>query len=165
MTDVFKTLTEVEARFGVSRIDRADFFPEWREALPTRSAVELERLTISTWSALPQALVYMLTNTQVDQSTVGLMTNGDDVLFVKLTYQPEKRYSLSRTFSLYTLPKELQMVLQILKRIGQAVSKELGRFKYRFFSILRGSSSHESTSFWYLIRRSDHSLPLILRRF
>jgi hypothetical protein len=38
----------------------------------------------------------------------------------------------------------------------------LGRFKYRFFSVLRGSSSHESTSFWYLIRRSDHSLPLIL---
>jgi hypothetical protein len=35
ITDAFKTLTEVEARFGVSRSDRADFFPEWHQALPT----------------------------------------------------------------------------------------------------------------------------------
>ncbi|QQE64595.1 hypothetical protein GFS31_12760 [Leptolyngbya sp. BL0902] len=35
MIDVFRTLTEVEARFGVSWSDQADFFPEWREALPT----------------------------------------------------------------------------------------------------------------------------------
>jgi hypothetical protein len=35
MTNAFKTLTEVEARFGVSRSDQADFFPEWREVLST----------------------------------------------------------------------------------------------------------------------------------
>lgn len=205
ITDAFKTLTAVEARFGVSRSDRADFFPEWREVLPALSTAELERLrllrqrllyhradgdllegavmllvtspllelagfydapfklkaeaavevtvddgeevlrgqidalilqqnfwvlvleakktTISTRSALPQALAYMLANTQAEQPTFGLMTNGDDVLFVKLTYQPDKCYSLSRTFSLYTLPEELQMVLQILKRISQTISQ------------------------------------------
>jgi hypothetical protein len=42
MTDAFKTLTEVETRFGVSRSDQADFFPEWRETLLTLSTAELE---------------------------------------------------------------------------------------------------------------------------
>ena len=208
ITDAFKTLTEVETRFGVSRSEQADFFTEWREVLPTLSAAELDRLsllrqrllyhradgdllegavmllvaspllelagfydapfklkaeaavevtvddgeevlrgridalilqqdvsrnsfwvlvleakktTISTRSALPQALAYMLTNTQAELPTFGMMTNGDDVLFVKLTNQPEKRYSLSRAFSLYTLPEELQAVLQVLKRIGKAI--------------------------------------------
>jgi hypothetical protein len=45
------------------------------------------------------------------------------VLFVKLTNQPEKRYSLSRVFSLYTLQEEFQAVLQILKRIGKAIAQ------------------------------------------
>ena len=208
ITDAFKTLTEVETRFGVSRSEQADFFTEWREVLPALSAAELDRLsllrqrllyhradgdllegavmllvaspllelagfydapfklkaeaavevtvddgeevlrgridalilqqdvsrnsfwvlvleakktTISTRSALPQALAYMLTNTQAELPTFGMMTNGDDVLFVKLTNQPEKRYSLSRVFSLYTLPEELRTVLQVLKRIGKAI--------------------------------------------
>jgi hypothetical protein len=210
ITDAFKTLTEVETRFGVSRSEQADFFTEWREVLPTLSAAELDRLsllrqrllyhradgdllegavmllvaspllelagfydapfklkaeaavevtvddgeevlrgridalilqqdvsrnsfwvlvleakktTISTRSALPQALAYMLTNTQAELPTFGMMTNGDDVLFVKLTNQPEKRYSLSRVFSLYTLQEEFQAVLQILKRIGKAIAQ------------------------------------------
>ena len=209
ITDAFKTLTEVETRFGVSRSEQADFFTEWREVLPALSAAELDRLsllrqrllyhradgdllegavmllvaspllelagfydapfklkaeaavevtvddgeevlrgridalilqqdvsrnsfwvlvleakktTISTRSALPQALAYMLTNTQAELPTFGMMTNGDDVLFVKLTNQPEKRYSLSRAFSLYTQPEELQAVLQVLKRTGKAIS-------------------------------------------
>jgi hypothetical protein len=210
ITDAFKTLTEVETRFGVSRSEQADFFTEWREVLPALSAAELDRLsllrqrllyhradgdllegavmllvaspllelagfydapfklkaeaavevtvddgeevlrgridalilqqdvsrnsfwvlvleakktTISTRSALPQALAYMLTNTQAEQPTFGMMTNGDDVLFVKLTNQPEKRYSLSWVFSLYTLQEEFQAVLQILKRIGKAIAQ------------------------------------------
>jgi hypothetical protein len=65
----------------------------------------------------------MLTNTQAELPTFGMMTNGDDVLFVKLTNQPEKRYSLSRVFSLYTLQEEFQAVLQILKRIGKAIAQ------------------------------------------
>jgi type I site-specific restriction endonuclease len=85
--------------------------------------LEAKKTTISTRSALPQALAYMLTNTQAEQPTFGMMTNGDDVLFVKLTNQPEKRYSLSRVFSLYTLQEEFQAVLQILKRIGKAIAQ------------------------------------------
>jgi Type I restriction enzyme R protein N terminus (HSDR_N) len=88
--------------------------------------LEAKKTTISTRSALPQALAYMMANTQATQPTFGMMTNGDDVLFVKLTTQPSGQYSLSRVFSLYTLPEELQSVLQILKRMGQSISKQVG---------------------------------------
>ncbi|NJM78333.1 MAG: type I restriction endonuclease subunit R [Acaryochloridaceae cyanobacterium RU_4_10] len=84
--------------------------------------LEAKKTTISTRSALPQALAYMMANTQSEQPTFGMMTNGDDVLFVKLTAQPSGQYSLSRVFSLYTLPEELQSVLQILKQIGQTIA-------------------------------------------
>lgn len=84
--------------------------------------LEAKKTTISTRSALPQALAYMMANTQAEQPTFGMMTNGDDVLFVKLSTQPTSQYSLSRVFSLYTLPEELQAVLQILKQIGGAIA-------------------------------------------
>jgi hypothetical protein len=51
-----------------------------------------------------------------------MMTNGDDVLFVKLTTQPDRQYSLSRGFSLYTVPEELETVLKILKQIGRLIA-------------------------------------------
>jgi Type I restriction enzyme R protein N terminus (HSDR_N) len=87
--------------------------------------LEAKKTTISTRSALPQALAYMMANTQTTQPTFGMMTNGDDVLFVKLTTQPSGQYDLSRVFLLYTLPEELQSVLQILKQIGQAIAQKI----------------------------------------
>jgi hypothetical protein len=79
--------------------------------------LEAQKTTISTRSALPQALTYRWPIAK-GQPTFGLLTNGDDVLFVKLVNQ----YSLSRVFSLYTPPEEAQTVLQILKRIGGAIA-------------------------------------------
>jgi Type I restriction enzyme R protein N terminus (HSDR_N) len=208
VTEAFKSLADVESRWGLTRSEDRTFFTEWREDLPTLSDVEQDRLTIlrqrllyhradadllegsvmllvaspllelagfydapfkmkaeaaveiavddgeeilrgridalilqqnfwvlvleakkttiSTRSALPQALAYMMANTQTEQPTFGMMTNGDDVLFVKLTTQPSGKYGLSRVFSLYTLPEEFQSVLQILKRMGQSISKQVG---------------------------------------
>lgn len=202
VTEAFKSLAEVEARFGLSRNDEGAFFPEWREALPSLTETEKDRLTVmrqrllyhradgdllegavmllvaspllelagfydppfkmraevavevtindgeeilrgridvlilqqnfwvlvleankttlSTRSALPQALAYMMANSS-GHPTFGLLTNGDDVLFVKLANQPSSQYSLSRVFSLYTVPTELESTLQILKQIGQQV--------------------------------------------
>ncbi|NJP12369.1 MAG: type I restriction endonuclease subunit R [Leptolyngbyaceae cyanobacterium RU_5_1] len=80
--------------------------------------LESKKTTISTRSALPQVLAYMLAN-QLSQPTFGMLTNGDDVLFIKLSRQPDTICDLSRAFSLYTLPSEAQATLQILKRLGQ----------------------------------------------
>jgi hypothetical protein len=85
--------------------------------------VESKKTTISVRSALPQALAYMMANSNPNQLLFGMITNGDDVLFIKLTRQPAAQYSLSRVFSLYTLPSESQTVLQILKRFGGLITQ------------------------------------------
>jgi hypothetical protein len=39
-----------------------------------------------------------MANTQTDWPTFGMMTNGDDVLFMKLTTQPSGRYAYHESF-------------------------------------------------------------------
>ena len=84
--------------------------------------VECKKTTISTRSALPQALVYMMANPDRDKPRFGMLTNGDDVLFVKLMAQPTPEYGLSRAFSIYTVPSELRSAFQVLKHLGQGIS-------------------------------------------
>ena len=52
-----------------------------------------------------------------------MMTNEDDVLFIRVLQKPNPQYGLSRAFSLYTLPSEAQSTLQILKRLGQLMTQ------------------------------------------
>jgi hypothetical protein len=83
------------------------------------AVLESKKSTISARSALPQALAYMMSRPAIDQPLFGILTNGDDIVFVKLVTQPTPQYQLSRAFSLYTLPSELHLALQILKHLGQ----------------------------------------------
>lgn len=80
-----------------------------------------KRTTISVMSALPQTLAYMMANPQPDKPIFGMMTNGDGIVFVKLTQQDIPQYDVSRVFSPAPLQNELHTVLQILKRIGQII--------------------------------------------
>ena len=82
--------------------------------------IEAKKSMLSTRSALPQALAYLMANDNHSELTYGMITNGDDVLFIKLAIS-EKKYSLSRSFSLYTVPEELQSVLQIMKKIANVI--------------------------------------------
>ena len=54
--------------------------------------LESKKTRISTRSALPQALAYMMANPDLDKPRFGMLTNGDDVLFVKLRTQPTPEY-------------------------------------------------------------------------
>ena len=201
VTDAVKSLSEVESRFGLHRVEDEQFFNEWQQALPDLNdperaklqilrqrllyhraegdllegsvmllvasplleltgfydppfrmqaeagvevtvadgeeilrgridvlimqqqfwtlVLESKKTTISTRSALPQALAYMMATPDSEKPQYGMLTNGDDVLFIKLVLQPEKRYSLSRVFSLYTLTQEWQAALQVLKKLAQ----------------------------------------------
>jgi hypothetical protein len=85
------------------------------------AVLESKKTMISARSALPQALAYMMSRPESDQPLFGILTNGDEIVFVKLTTQPTPQYQLSRAFSLYTLPSELQLALQTLKQLGQVV--------------------------------------------
>ncbi|MGB3299511.1 MAG: type I restriction enzyme HsdR N-terminal domain-containing protein [Phormidesmis sp.] len=83
--------------------------------------LEAKKTTIPLRSALPQLLTYLMANPQPEQPLFGVLTNGDEVLFVKLAQQPAARYDLSRAFSLYTVSNEIRHVFGVLKTIEKIV--------------------------------------------
>ncbi|WP_448602111.1 hypothetical protein [Thermoleptolyngbya sp.] len=64
----------------------------------------------------------MMATPDSEKPQYGMLTSGDDVLFIKLALQPKKQYSLSRVFSLYTLTQEWQVTLQVLKKLAQLMA-------------------------------------------
>lgn len=85
--------------------------------------LESKKTALSVWTALPQTIAYLMANPQPDQFSFGVVTNGDDILFVKLMQTEPRRYALSRVFAPFTSSYELSQALQILKRIGQAIGE------------------------------------------
>ena len=83
--------------------------------------VEAKKTTIPLRLALPQLLTYLMANSQSNQPLFGLVTNGDEVLFVKLSQVLSTQYDISRAFSLYAVMSEITSVLQILKRISSTI--------------------------------------------
>ena len=77
--------------------------------------IESERSDFAVSKAIPQALAYMLSNLETDKPTFGMITNGNEFLFLKVFRQ---EYSNSRLFSLINPGNELYPVLQMLKRLG-----------------------------------------------
>lgn len=86
--------------------------------------LESKKTALSVWTALPQTLAYLMANPQPQRSSFGLLTNGDDILFVKLVQRESRLYGLSRVFAPFPAGRELYTVLQILKRIGEAIAPE-----------------------------------------
>ncbi|WP_414568086.1 restriction endonuclease subunit R [Nostoc sp. CCY 9925] len=84
--------------------------------------IESKRSSFSLLEAVPQALVYMLTNPSQDKPTFGLVTNGSHFIFVKLTKQNTLKYALSDEFSLLRRKNELYQVLSILKNLSKILS-------------------------------------------
>lgn len=71
--------------------------------------------------ALPQTLAYMMANPYPDRPLFGMVTNGGEFFFIKLTQQDIPQYDISRVFSLLPRRNELYDVLKILKRLGQLI--------------------------------------------
>jgi hypothetical protein len=88
--------------------------------------LESKKTALSVWAALPQTLAYLMANLQPEQPSFGLVTNGDDILFVKLGQTEQRYYSLSRIFAPFTSSRELYSALQILKHIGQVIGEDVG---------------------------------------
>jgi hypothetical protein len=85
--------------------------------------VESKKTALSVWTALPQTLAYLMTNPEPMQPSFGMVTNGDDILFVKLLQTEHRHYALSRVFSPFSSNRELYSTLQILKRVGDAIAE------------------------------------------
>ncbi|MBE9099066.1 type I restriction endonuclease [Vacuolonema iberomarrocanum] len=84
--------------------------------------LESKKTMISVRSALPQALAYLMASNNLEKPRFGMLTNGDDVVFIKLATQPAAQYALSRAFSIYTVASELQSAFQVLKQLGRAIA-------------------------------------------
>ena len=76
--------------------------------------------TIAFSIALPQAMTYMMANPHPERPVYGLITNGDEFMFIKMLTQGLPQYDLSNVFSLL-IPSRNQLhdILQILKQIRQ----------------------------------------------
>jgi hypothetical protein len=85
--------------------------------------LESKKTMLSIWSALPQALAYLMANPHLDRGAsaqesrpgFGMLTNGDEMLFVKVA---PSQYGLSRVFSPFVGDTELVTVLKILRQFG-----------------------------------------------
>jgi predicted type IV restriction endonuclease len=80
--------------------------------------IESKRSDFAVTRAIPQALAYMLGNPEMTQPTFGMITNGNEFLFLKAIRQPMAEYANSRLFSLVNPNNELYSVLQVLRRLG-----------------------------------------------
>lgn len=82
-------------------------------------AIESKRNALSLEAGKPQILAEMLDNHHPEKPTFGLITNGTDFTFMKLTKQSGTKYAVSNKFSLTNRDNDLHSVLRILKRLGQ----------------------------------------------
>ena len=80
--------------------------------------IESKRSDFAVTRAIPQALAYMLSNSETVQSIFGMITNGNEFLFLKTS---QNEYANSRLFSLVNPNNELYEVLQILKQLGSKI--------------------------------------------
>ncbi|NEP55659.1 MAG: restriction endonuclease subunit R [Symploca sp. SIO2G7] len=83
--------------------------------------IEAKRAAVDIDEGRAQLLSYMLASPTPNLPTFGMMTNGRNFLFVKLTRQPIPQYATSRLFSLVNPGNELYTVLSILKHLVQLV--------------------------------------------
>ncbi len=81
--------------------------------------VEAKRTGIPIPSALPQILAYMMANPTSDRPTFGMVTNGDESLFVKLSREGTPKFEVSNSFLLLPRRNSLYQLLRVLKRLGQ----------------------------------------------
>lgn len=88
--------------------------------------LESKKTALSVWTALPQTLAYLMANLRPEQPSFAMVTNGDDILFVKLVQAELRHYALSRVFAPFTSSRELYNTLQILKRISQMIEGTIG---------------------------------------
>jgi hypothetical protein len=85
--------------------------------------IEAKGTKFDVMTALPQALVYMLSASQAHLPTFGLLVNGREFVFVRLTRPGgQPHYSLSEAFAILKPHHDLCDVLRILKHIGALIS-------------------------------------------
>lgn len=84
--------------------------------------IESKRSSWSLLEGIPQALAHIIANPDQNKPIFGLVTNGSDFIFIKLTKDDDLKYDLSDQFTLFKRENELYKVLSILKNFSQILS-------------------------------------------
>ncbi len=85
--------------------------------------IEAKHTDLDIELAIPQTLAYMVATPHPDRAAFGMVTNGSSFVFLKLTQQATPQYDISEVFSLLPRRNQLYEVLQVLKRVGQLITK------------------------------------------
>ncbi len=85
--------------------------------------IESKMSDFSLTKALPQALSYMLSSPS--PVYFGLITNGSEFVFLKLSREGIPQYATSKVFSLLAPGNELVEVLRVLRHLGQLAVRDL----------------------------------------
>ncbi|GAB4208924.1 MAG: hypothetical protein Fur006_68270 [Coleofasciculaceae cyanobacterium] len=80
--------------------------------------IEEKRFNVNVLQALPQTLAYMMANPSSEMPVFGMITTGDDYIFIKLNQQV-RQYALSDKFTAISRDENnnLFRVLRVIKRI------------------------------------------------
>jgi hypothetical protein len=78
--------------------------------------LESKKTMLSVWAALPQTLAYLMASPNGDRPTFAMLTNGDDIVFVKLE---DKQYGMSQVLSPLVNRGELEVAWQVLRKIAE----------------------------------------------
>lgn len=84
--------------------------------------IESKRAGFDMELAIPQTLAYMVASPNPDRPVFGMVTNGGEFFFIKLTQQGIPQYDISDVYSLLPRQNKLYEVLGTLKRIGQVIT-------------------------------------------
>jgi len=78
--------------------------------------LESKKTMLSVWSALPQTLAYLMASPNSDRPTFAMLTNGDDIVFVKLE---GKQYGMSQVLAPLVNLGELEVAWRVLRKIAE----------------------------------------------
>ena len=86
--------------------------------------IEEKRFNVNVLQALPQTLAYMMANPNLEMPVFGMITTGDDYIFVKLTQQV-RQYAISDKFTAISRDENnnLFRVLGVIKRITDLLAQ------------------------------------------
>lgn len=81
------------------------------------AVIESKGKKLNWLEALPQALIYMMSDQAPAQKRFGLVTNGTELVFIKLL-KDARQYGLSKVFSLYNPGNDLYEVVGVLRTLS-----------------------------------------------
>jgi predicted type IV restriction endonuclease len=83
--------------------------------------IESKQVGVSLQKGIPQAIAYMLANPNRQKDVYGMVTNGSNFIFLKLSWRDKPIYGISDEYTLMRHENDLYAILQILKTIGKAI--------------------------------------------